>query len=149
MLLAHFPETWRFRKAEWMLAAIMAGSGVVYTLSPGLFDRPYFATMKGMMEQEYWALVCLLLGVARMGLLIINGALAASPMIRCFGASASIPVWMALAFAAVANDYAGNALALWPVLLVFDVIVVRETALEWGAAIRRKRNEAIHASAGV
>lgn len=147
MILAHFSETWRFRKAEWMLALIIAGLGVVYTLSPGLFDRPYFASMRGMMPQQWWALLCLFVGGMRLMFLFINGAFFASPAIRCLGSSASIGVWVALVIAAVLNDYAANSLAIWPICLVFDLIVVRETAIEWGAVERRKVSEASHARA--
>lgn len=141
MILAHFSETWRFRKAEWMLALIIAGLGVVYTLSPGLFDRRYFATMRGMMPQQWWALLCLLIGITRLMFLFINGAFRASPPIRCLGAALSIGIWTALVIAAVFNDYAANSLAIWPVCLAFDVIVVFETGKEWGAAERRKLRE--------
>lgn len=142
MILAHFAETWRFRKAEWLLASVMTGLGVVYVINPGLFERPYFATMRGMMQQHWWALCCLLIGLTRLCFLFINGAFRKSPPIRCMAAAASCGVWTALTIAAVLNDFSSQGLAIWPVMLVFDIIVIHETAREWGAGVRRRNIEA-------
>ena len=146
MLLEHFPETWRFRKAEWLLAGLTTNLGVVYTVNPHLFERPYFRSMVGMMPQGCWALLCLLVGLTRLAFLLINGSLPnGSPQVRCLGAVLSCGVWLALTIAAGLNEFQGQMLALCPLFLIFDGMVVRETAREWGATARRRQSNVARA----
>ena len=149
MIFAQIQKHWPHRKAEWMLAFVTAGLGVVYTLNPTLFQRPWFASMAHLMPQQWWALICLCIGMTRLVFLLVNGAFQPSPSIRCMGASANCGVWVALSIATVLNDYAAQTLAIFPVFLMFDLLVVRETALEWGVSTRNlNAGAAHHASSG-
>lgn len=147
MILAHFQETWPRRQLEWLLAGIITLLGVVYTLSPGLFERPYYAAMRGLMPQEWWALVCVLVGGVRLAFLFINGTmLPLSPAVRAATSGASCMVWAGLTIAAILNAYAPQVLAVWPLLLMFEVMTVMKTAREWGAATRVKHFGAANAA---
>ena len=124
MILVHSWEslqtTFPTRALEWFLTFALFNLGVIFWLTPDLFaSNVGWAGMANLADQSTWCAVCLIVGVARILALVINGLWWRSPLVRCVGAFISCFVWWQLSAGLIGN--AGLGAAVLPLCFVGDV----------------------------
>jgi len=128
MITVRFYHTWPLRRAEWMLALVLVGVGIVFALEDDLRRELGFATIMTTLPQWVWATWALSVGLLRLVMLYINGAWRASPHLRAIGAFLACFIWTALMFRALANEVFVPSAAIWPVFLMFDSFAAYDAA---------------------
>jgi hypothetical protein len=125
MIWAHITESLRetfpARASEWALGMILFLWSVVLNANPDLFlTTPTYRALDGVIQQETWAILCLLAGGGRLGALAINGAWRRSPHIRAVAAFVGALFWFEISVGAFQGGSFGTALAVYPVLFLLD-----------------------------
>lgn len=113
------------RFAEWMNAVIVAGFGMYLILHPGMFDDPrvaaLWAGLKAAGSQPTWGLTCLLVGIARITALWINGRHKRTPMVRLIASFFSAFIITQLSLALWNTGVPNTGLIVYPVLVLADL----------------------------
>jgi hypothetical protein len=129
MITIRLAKHWRIRRSEWLLALCTTALGVVYLLSPHLFDEPkWFTTMRSIMPQLWWGWLALGVGSMRLTVLFINGAWRASPHLRCVGAQVSCALWMTLFVSTISSEAIVQSVGFWALFFVFDAFSAIDAA---------------------
>lgn len=90
----------RTKNLEWISSTILLGIGIVMLAFPQSFDLPSLVAFKD--GQNFWTLTCLLVGLARIIALVINGNWpSGTPTLRLIGS---------LVGAAIFGAFVGNLL---------------------------------------
>jgi hypothetical protein len=114
-------ETFPIRASEWALATILLNWSIILAANPDLFaDRASYANLARFASQETWALLCLLAGVGRLLVLLINGAWRRTPHLRAIGAFVSCFFWFGITLGFAQNDLWSTGMAVYPVFLLLD-----------------------------
>lgn len=139
MIHVRLSSHWRVRRSEWLLALCTLSLGIVYLNVPGLFEPRYFATMLALMPQRQWGTLAALIGLARLTMLLINGAWRASPHLRALGAQASCLLWATLFISAIAAQSTVQSVGFWLIFFVFDAFSAVDAAGDARLADERAR----------
>ena len=128
-----FRETFPGRASEWALGLMLFNWSVVLTANRTLFeDRQAYGAFSAIMDQQWWALACLVVGGARLVVLAINGAWRRSPHLRAVLAFASCFFWFQIAVGLAQADSIGTGMAVYPVLFLLDAFNAIRTLGEAG-----------------
>lgn len=88
----------RTRSAEWLLACILFAWGANVIRPNSSFDYPSYRIMVALMQESTWGMLAVLVSVARMAALFVNGTWKRTPLIRLFCAIASGLFWVSIFF---------------------------------------------------
>lgn len=121
----HFPA----RAGEWWCAAMLTDWGVRVAAPDVLFGTsPSFAKMEALLQEHTWGLLAVIVGVARLLALIVNGTFHDrlwysrwSPHIRAGMAYLSVGVWTLIALGIAQAGTNSTALSIYPYLAAFDI----------------------------
>ncbi|MEF2073466.1 hypothetical protein [Consotaella aegiceratis] len=84
------------RLTDWLLTGFTLAWGITLAGEGDTFALSSFAVIKTWAPEMAWAVACLIVGFARLALLIINGAWRKSPHLRIAAALGTIPLWTLL-----------------------------------------------------
>lgn len=131
VMIASFRRHWPARKMEWVMAGLIVSWGF-YTLShAALFTQEPSATMmSGLAAMNlttwephvFWGGLALIVGLCRMVALFINGLYVRSPVIRLIGACLTAFVFSQVAIGLWQSGVANPSLAVYPWLVVADMV---------------------------
>lgn len=119
---SHISETIYVRLSEWMLAIHLILLAFILVsnktlMTNGLID---YAPLLTITNQAGWAKILIILGTARLIILIVNGAYRRSPHLRALSAALSCFIWFQVAVAFYATF--GWAFAAYAVATVSDLM---------------------------
>lgn len=116
------------RAAEWALAAVIFLWGWVLLLPHATFDLPAYHIMRAMAPETVWGFACVLIGVVRLGALVVNGTFANtaysrwSPHVRMGMSFLSVFFWYSVTMTFLTGSSPpGTGLAVYPVLLALEI----------------------------
>jgi hypothetical protein len=141
----HFPA----RRPEWVLAAMLAGWGVILGMpTSNVFELvPAFSGLKAIASEVIWAWICLLLGSIRLLALIVNGTFYTtaygrfSPHVRGALAFLSCFIWTAISVSTYSSELATTGLVIYPGLLFLEFTNVM-AAVQDAAEVDRSHADA-------
>lgn len=119
MLLVRARRQFRHRKLEWFTSYLLLSWGVALGLGVEAFDLPAYAMLERWAPQGYWAILCVLLGGARMVTLVINGLWPRGYWLRVVGAGIGFNYW-----AAVATGFAST--GGWTAVAAYHAVALAE-----------------------
>ena len=122
------------RLTEWMLATITLLWGGVMLLPAETFAQPAYAYFRNIFGNElFLGSVMLLLGLARLGGLIVNGARKhVTPRIRRVSAAIGFMIWVGISCAHTMGGIVGVWLAFYPIFAAVELINVYRAAHDVG-----------------
>jgi hypothetical protein len=117
-LQQHFP----LRVTDWLLGGIVTTWGLVCLYLPASsWDQPIYSGLRHLADQETWGLFAVIVGVARMVALFINGAVRRTPHIRGMGAFVTMFLWLQLSLAMFNAEISTIGVAIYPWLFIADI----------------------------
>ena len=122
------------RLTEWMLASITLLWGAVILLPADTFAQPAYTYFRFVFGNEvFLGSVMLMLGVARLGGLIVNGARKhVTPRIRRVSAAVGFLIWVGMTCAHAMSGMIGVWLAFYPIFAAVEVVNVYRAAHDVG-----------------
>ncbi len=148
MILVHswrsLQTTFPTRAMEWFFGLALTNLGFIFWLTPDLFEKNRgWDALAAVADQDIWSNGCLVVGILRLGALMINGLWLRTPALRCAMAFLSCYVWWKLGVGLVGN--AGLGAALLPLCFIFDAFNAIRIGREVGVSefvIRRLNTSA-------
>ena len=139
----HFPA----RRSEWVLAGMMVVWGWLL-LSPGaIFNQsPAWAMLAAWAPEYVWGWGAVLIGSFRMIALLINGTFYTSwygrysPHIRMLASFLSCFIWLQLTIGLLNAPYLTTGLAVYPGLLLLDLMNVVAAASDAGKMDKARKH---------
>lgn len=139
----HFPT----RRSEWVLAGAMVLWGSLL-LSPGpIFNQsPAWAGLMAWATEDVWGWSAVMIGAFRLVALLINGTFhdswygRYSPHVRGLASFMSCFVWMQLSWGLFNAPYMTTGLAIYPSLLLLDLMNVVAAASDAGKMDKARRD---------
>jgi len=131
-LLVKFNHKFEVRATEWLCAAVLFCWGIVLLSSPNTFAEgaEYYWTLERLFNQTTWGWACGVLGFLRLASLYVNGARRKTPFARMFGAFLSCFMWYQIALGLALSGVINTGLAVYPVLLIFEVYNVLRSSID-------------------
>jgi hypothetical protein len=122
MLVVRFPPLahFRHRVLEWALGAITLTVGMTLLHEYPTLDQPALSEMARIASEEFWAWAMILIGLARLGALWINGAWRRSPWIRAATALMCAVVWLQITLGLLNVQMVTLGIAIFPWFLVAE-----------------------------
>lgn len=141
MIWAHITkslrETFPTRASEWALGVMLFLWAVVLSANPDLFAKnPSFRPLAQIVDQQRWALLCLVVGGGRLLMLAVNGMWRRSPHLRALTAFISCFFWFQISLGFLQAGTFGTGLAVYPVLFALDVYNALRAAGDAGSSDR-------------
>ncbi len=131
----HFPA----RRSEWVLAGMMVIWGNLLLLPHQIFmQSPAWAPLAAWASETVWGWCAVVIGVFRLLALLINGTFHQSwygrysPHIRMLASFLSCFIWTQLVWGLAKNAYPTTGLAIYPGLLLLDLMNVVAAASDAG-----------------
>ena len=122
------------RMMEWFMAFHTATFGLVLLGSPDLFSQAAWAGFRHIFPSEAslgWIMV--LLGVARIGGLIVNGARRhVTPMIRQVSAGIGCMIWFGIVYGFATSGVVSTWLAIYPLFGIGELANIHRAAHDQG-----------------
>ena len=130
MIVVRFPSPthFRVRALEWLLAGVMITWAVILFQPEQSFTNPSFHIIARLADEELVAWCCLIIGLARLAALYVNGAWVPSPWVRLFCALISAVFWLQIALGMAATATATTGLAVYPWFVLCDLYSVWRAA---------------------
>ena len=124
-IAASFRKTFPGRQTEWLLTSVLIGWAAMLIINPDMFrTTATYANFGEIMSQSMWAMACLYVGVARLAVLIINGAWRRSPHLRAGLAFLTCLFWYQITVGMLQSGTLSTGLAVYPAFFLFDAINV-------------------------
>lgn len=121
------------RLSEWFLAVITLQWGIVLLLPGDVFADPIWHISASIMSEGQWGWLMIVLGVLRLGGLIVNGARReVTPWIRVISAGIGFLIWSGIAFALGFSGYVTTGLAVYPAIAVLELFNIHRAAHDVG-----------------
>lgn len=141
MILAYISQsiaaTFPTRATEWGKAVMLFLWGVVLAFNTDLLaTTPSLTPSLQLASQPAWAYACLVVGGARLVMLVINGAWRRSPHLRAVAAFISCFFWFQISVGLIEAGTYGTGLAIYPVLLALEIYNVFRAARDAGTSDR-------------
>ncbi len=130
-------DTFEARASEWALSAATVCLGLVCLFNSDLFVNRAFRGLSEWAGQDAWAIGFLLVGIARLTVLLINGAYWRTPQFRSAFAFLTAGVWFQLLLGFAANF--SFLLAIMPWLFLLDTYNAMRAGREAGIGLRFHR----------
>ena len=122
------------RMMEWFMAFHTAMFGIVLVLTPDLFTQPTWAGFRNLFPSESslgWLMV--LLGIARLGGLIVNGARRdVTPVIRQVSAGIGCLIWFGIVYGFASSGVVSTWLAIYPLFGIGELVNIHRAAHDQG-----------------
>jgi hypothetical protein len=119
---------------EWFLAGHTVLWGFVLIWVPGLFNQPAWAGFRGIFGDELvlgWTMM--LLGVFRIGGLIVNGARKnVTPVIRQVSAGIGCLIWVGITYCYASSNVMSTWLAIYPLFAIGEIVNIHRAAHDQG-----------------
>lgn len=139
----HFPA----RRSEWVLAGILVAWGLILLPpSPAFEESLVWAQMAVMASERTWAVTAIAIGLFRLAALIVNGTFSStwygrwSPHVRSLASFLSCFLWLQISFGLWAGSATTTGLAVYPGLLVLDLMNVVAAASDAGQMDRAQKD---------
>lgn len=135
MFIAHsfqsLQETFEARASEWMLTGAVLSLGMVFAFNTEMFYKEAFEGLRDIYNsQAFWANLFLMVGFARLCVLVVNGSYYRTPHFRTVGAFLCSGVWFIFWIGFVRN---GSVLmAIMPWIFLLDAYNCKRTSREAG-----------------
>ncbi len=143
MMLVRFNRKFTSRATEWLFALFLVGWFVVLLAFPSMFTAPntaaQFATLNAAFGQIPIAFTCGTMGVVRLIALWINGRSAGTPYIRMAMAFFSCFFWWNISLGLVLSGVPTTGWAIYPAILLFEMINVLRAASDARLVYDEKR----------
>lgn len=126
------------RMPEWIVALHTVLWGWVLLLPARTFDGPawaFFSSLEraGWMSEDQFGRLMLLLGLARFGGLIVNGARkAVTPWIRVFSAAVGFFMWVGISYSFAQSGVISTWFAIYPVIAGVELLNIWRAAHDVG-----------------
>ena len=129
----------RGRATEWLSALALTSWGIVLLDEGETFRLASYRGLRLYAEEGTWGPICLVVGLIGLVALAVNGRMPqGSPMLRAACSGFRVLFWGNIAFgflyAALATGLPSTALAIYPWLMLFDVIACHRAASDARAA---------------
>lgn len=124
------------RLSEWMLSFIMFGIGTVLLVAVDLFHQPIYSGFRVLFGGTFvLGTVLLVLGIARLVGLVINGSMAmVTPWIRVVSALGGATIWVGFTFAYMLSGVLGFWAIIFPAFAAWEFVNIRRAARDAGDA---------------
>lgn len=131
-LLVKFNHKFEVRATEWLCGTVLFFWGVVLLSVPSAFadGANYYWTLERLFNQRTWGWACLIMGSVRLVALYINGARRETPFARTATAFLSCFFWYQIALGLALSGIVNTGLAVYPVLLIFEVYNVLRSSID-------------------
>lgn len=122
------------RMMEWFMAFHTALFGAVLLASGTLFDQPAWAGFRSIFPSEaFLGWIMVILGVARIGGLIVNGARKhVTPMIRQVSAGVGCLIWFGIVYGFATSGVVSTWLAIYPLFGIGELVNIHRAAQDQG-----------------
>jgi hypothetical protein len=123
------------RMMEWFMAFHTALFGAVLVMTPDLFDQPAWAGFRSIdwLNEARLGWLMVLLGVARIGGLIVNGARRhVTPMIRQVSAGIGCLIWFGITYGFATSGVVSTWLAIYPLFGIGELVNIHRAAHDQG-----------------
>lgn len=138
--IARFQDSLRFRLAEWMLAIAIFNWGWVLLLPAPIFDLPQLVPLRNIAPQWAWGTALLLVGSARILILIINGGWRRQAHGRMFAAMLSGFAWLQITLGILNSGIIAPGALIYPLFLGAEFYLIHRCATEARVADEEHRN---------
>lgn len=127
-----FNHKFSVRATEWLCGVILFLWGIVLLASPEAFAEGanYYWTLERLFSQPTWAWACLAMGAIRLAALYVNGSRRETPFARMATAFVSCFFWYQIALGLALSGIVNTGLAVYPVLLIFEVYNVLRSSID-------------------
>lgn len=140
MFIYPYPALWvrikqRFgpRFMEWFIAWVTACWGGVLLLPVQTFVAPQWVIFSAIGPEEWWGAIMLLLGITRIGALIVNGTRKEiTPWIRVISAGCGFMIWVLITTIFALTGVISTWLAIYPSLAFAEIVNVIRAARDVG-----------------
>lgn len=133
-------QSFRDRFSEWMLAAIMLGTGWMFSLPPDSLGTPTLTSLSFTMPEGMWAMVCTLLGGARIVVLALNGAWRRQGHARAVLGAGHLMVWTQLSISFINYEIPTPGDVIFVVFVASEIFLMFRASAEAGATDMSIRN---------
>lgn len=134
---------WR-RAPEWVLSSVTLSWGWVLLAPKDIFaTSPAYNVFAQLATQRHWGLTFVVLGALRLAMLCINGTFRTfpwSPHCRAIGSFMNCFLWFGVTASLYASGQAVTGLAVYPGILLLEIVNVIVAAGEAGEMGRQRRN---------
>jgi hypothetical protein len=124
------PTHFRVRALEWGLSAVLVSSGAIMFDSYRTLDAPLFSQLRVWGDDYFWGTVFLVVGIARLAALYVNGSWVPSPWVRMITAVFSAIIWSLITLGLFAQNNAYLLLAIFPWFVLADIYSVGRAAAD-------------------
>lgn len=138
-----FAHLWR-RAPEWVLSGVTLSWGWILLGPRDVFaTSPAFDVFAALASESAWGMTFVALGTLRLAMLAVNGTFRAfpwSPHCRALGSFLNCFLWFAVTASLYASGQAVTGLAVYPGILLLEIVNVIVAASEAGEVGRQRRN---------
>jgi len=122
-MIAELDQTFPLRISEWLLSVILTTWGmIVFFMPDNAWLMPSMEALRSIeSDRHVWGGCAIVIGMARLVALFINGAMRRTPHLRAIGAFMSIFIWVQLSFGVLIAPVVTMATAVIPWLLICDL----------------------------
>ncbi len=121
------------RLSEWFVATVMLLWGLVLLLPSDSLVGPSWVTLRALLPESGWGLLMALLGLARLGGLVVNGARkTVTPWIRVVSAGCGFLLWSGVSFALGFSSVVSTGLAVYPAIAVLELFNIHRASHDIG-----------------
>ena len=130
--ITRLQKSFNTRFCEWMLAFIMFGLGLMYALPEPSMAAPAMMQMTYTMPEQAWAVVSIVLGVARILVLGINGAWKKQGHARAVLGILCLLIWTQTAIVFLNYPPASPGDIIFPIFVISELFLIFRAAKEAG-----------------
>lgn len=121
------------RMMEWFYAGHVFLFGVAMLIFPEIYNQPSAQGFAAVMSQSTFGLLMCVLGLARFGGLIVNGAKRhITPWIRVFSAACGFIIFLLLCLGFAASGVGSTWLAIYPLFAIGELVNMHRAARDAG-----------------
>ena len=135
-------EHFRLRVSEWFTAALLLQFGWILYFPPDVFSSsPGFRVLAEWANEETWGAGCIVVGLARLAALTINGTFRRfrwSPLIRAVTSFASAYLWMQITLGIWYSGSGLTGVGTYRLVLFLEAWNFMRACLDTGRAMHRR-----------
>jgi hypothetical protein len=135
MVIAHsfrsLQETFEARASEWMLTCALISLSIVFFFNDDMFYKEAFNGLRELNpEQDTWAVLFAVVGMARLSVLLVNGMYWRTPHFRALGAFLCMGIWFVFCIGFLRNG--SIMIAIMPWIFLLDAYNAKRASREAG-----------------
>ncbi len=122
------------RMMEWFMAFHTTLFGLVLVMVPDIFDQPSWAGFRSLgVTEAMLGWLMLVLGSARIGGLVVNGARKhVTPLIRQVSAAIGCMIWFGIVYGFASSGVVSTWLAIYPLFGIGELVNIHRAAHDQG-----------------